>query len=510
MTQTNQHECSECGTITEDIQLIDNQYLCNDCMQTHYTTCDDCNSIIPIDEAYTTHDGRTICDDCSSDHYFTCDYCNTLHHIDEPYIVTHDDQYICDDCSCHYIYCNDCGQYYHEDDMNYCERDDEYYCNNCYDNHIYDNIYGYHDFSDWEYYTTDNPPTYTPQLSTNYLGAEIEIYNSTNQYSNNDTAGYVNSHIPAVCMEDGSIGNGYEIITHPQTFEYYVSRYEDYSNTFRYLRDCGYVGDDSTTCGLHIHISSAHLQDDTIDKIYLFMENYKDRLINFSRRHSTRWAKFLSDAKRNDESDDIIKSIDYIKKEKCNHDRYMALNIQHSSRTIEFRLFKSTLNIETFYATLQLVKSIVEVCDSTPIEEITWDKVINYIDEPYLKSYLNRRNITSTSQPIVNNTELYYNEYIKPKEELLNKSNELILKIHRAIKKVINRANNEKYARYYSISAHLMTLCEDYLQPMQIRPDAYSKEDIKYRLKYVNDDIQNMIRNTESLDKLNKVLKELI
>ena len=240
------------------------------------------------------------------------------------------------------------------------------------------------------------------------------------------------------------------------------------------------------------------------------MENYKDRLINFSRRHSTRWAKFLSDAKRSDKSDDIIKSIDYIKKEKTNHDRYMALNIQHSSRTIEFRLFKSTLNIETFYATLQLVKSIVEVCDSTPIEEITWDKVINYIDEPYLKSYLVRRNITSTSQPIVNNTELYYNEYIKPKEELLNKSNEMLIKIHRAIKKVINRANNEKYSKYYSVASNLMSFCDDYLQPMQIRPDAYSIEDMKYRLKYVNDNIQNLIRYTDSLENLNKVLKELI
>lgn len=240
------------------------------------------------------------------------------------------------------------------------------------------------------------------------------------------------------------------------------------------------------------------------------MENYKDKLINFSRRHSTRWAKFLSDAKRENESDDVIKSMDYIKKEKYNHDRYMALNIQHSDRTIEFRLFKSTLNIETFYATLQLVKSIVEVCDSTPIESITWDKVVNYIDSPYLRSYLARRNITSASQPIVNNSELYYNEFIKPKEDLLNEANELLIKIHKAIKKVINRANNEKYSRYYSVASNLMLYCDDYLQPLQIRPDSYSIGDIRYRLQYTRDGISNLIRHTESLDNLNKVLKELI
>jgi hypothetical protein len=394
--------------------------------------------------------------------------------------------------------------------MVYCEHDDEYYCYRCIDNHAYDNIYGYHDFSDWVFYTTHSNATYNPEIGTSYLGAEIEVYNSTNQYSNNETAEYVKNHIPAVCMEDGSIGNGYEIVTHPQTLEYYISRYNDYRDTFTYLREHGYVGDDSTTCGLHIHISSAHLKEDTIDKIYLFMENYKDKLINFSRRHSTRWAKFLSDAKRSDESDDVIKSIDYIKKEKKNHDRYMALNIQHSSRTIEFRLFKSTLNIETFYATLQLVKSIVEVCDSTPIEEITWDKVVNYIDEPYLTSYLTRREILSSAQPLVNNTELYYNEFIKPKEELLNKSNELLINIHKAIKKIINRANNEKYSRYYSVASNLMMFCDDYLQPMQIRPDAYAVSDIKYRLDYVNTGIKNMIEGSTSIENLNKVLKELI
>lgn len=507
MTQTN--TCYECGTNTNDTQLINDNHICNTCLETHYTTCTDCGDLIRLDDANYTHNDRVICNNCLSTSYFTCDDCNNIYPQDYAHIYTRDGEVICDSCSYNYVYCSDCGEYYHENDTTYCEHEDQYYCYNCIDNHNYDNIYGYHDFSEWEFHTTTNT-THTPELGTSYLGAEIEVYNSTNEYRNNDSAGYVNAHIPAVCMEDGSIGNGFEIVTHPQTLEYYIQNYEKYKDTFAYLRDRGYVGDDSTTCGLHIHISSAHLNEDTIDKIYLFMENYKDRLINFSRRHSERWAKFLSDAKRNNESDDIIKSIDYIKKEKTNHDRYMALNIQHSSRTIEFRLFKSTLNIETFYATLQLVKSIVEVCDSTPVEEITWDKVVNYIDEPYLKSYLVRRNITSTNLPIVNNSELYYNEYIKPKEEFLNKSNELLLRIHRAIKKVVNRANNEKYARYYSVANNLLMLCDDYLQPMQIRPDAYSVQDIKYRLEYVNNAIDNMIRHAESIENLHKVLKELI
>jgi hypothetical protein len=86
----------------------------------------------------------------------------------------------------------------------------------------------------------------------------------------------------------------------------------------------------------------------------------------------------------------------------------------------------------------------------------------------------------------------------------------MIVKIHRAIKKVINRANNEKYNRYYAIVNNLMMYCEDYLQPIQIRPDAYSINDLRYRLDYVQNGIDNLIRHTESLDKLNKVLKELI
>ena len=81
-------------------------------------------------------------------------------------------------------------------------------------------------------------------------------------------------------------------------------------------------------------------------------------------------------------------------------DRYYAVNLSNHT-TIEFRVFRGTLNINTFMATLQFVESVIQFIKTIPINNhqlINWDEYKTYISnesEKYLKliNYLNSKEL---------------------------------------------------------------------------------------------------------------------
>jgi hypothetical protein len=71
-----------------------------------------------------------------------------------------------------------------------------------------------------------------------------------------------------------------------------------------------------------------------------------------------------------------------------NLDRYYAVNLTNRN-TIEFRMFRGTMNIETFFATMELVDNIVKLCKDKTTNEIqtmnfedllTTDRLLKYWD----------------------------------------------------------------------------------------------------------------------------------
>ena len=76
--------------------------------------------------------------------------------------------------------------------------------------------------------------------------------------------------------------------------------------------------------------------------------------------------------------------------------------------TIEFRLFRGTLKLNTLYATLQFVNRIVDTALTLSESEITdqsWSDFVAGITEPELIQYLKERRI-------------YINEEVKVEEEV--------------------------------------------------------------------------------------------
>ena len=75
--------------------------------------------------------------------------------------------------------------------------------------------------------------------------------------------------------------------------------------------------------------------------------------------------------------------------------RYTAVNLTNRE-TIEIRLFRGTLKLNTLRATLQLVNLICNVALSVPdetLQSMSWHDFLNWVTEPELIQYLKERNL---------------------------------------------------------------------------------------------------------------------
>lgn len=410
----NYYQCGDCeefvdcfnGTYIEDCD----KWVCNDCLN-NYSYCDDCDNYVSGTTYTAYRNGRevSICEHCRSDIYCECNGCHDLIHYDD---LQYDDD-------------NDCC-----------------YCENCYE--YKGGIGDYHE-------TANNG--FTKQLldgedeNTMTFGAEIEVDYGDNK---NDVAKNFRKTIPCGTDYDGSLSNGFEVVTQPFSWNWLLEHKEDFKKAFQYAIDNGWKSHDTSTCGQHIHVSRPK---DTriIDRIAFIMETYKDELIRFSRRNDTHWCRFYSDIYRdcNDRFKKDLKTIKGLSKmiDGNKYEHRIALNLQHDA-TLEFRIFRGTLNFETFMANIQLVKNITELCSdlNLDIKNITWDKLTQ---GEYVRPYVESKGIFTNKIP-----RDLSNDIIKYE----NKLNKLCYKMVQDIIVQINKAYNVEFQKVCKGDADYQTI----------------------------------------------------
>ena len=77
-----------------------------------------------------------------------------------------------------------------------------------------------------------------------------------------------------------------------------------------------------------------------------------------------------------------------------NSERYYAVNLQNED-TVEFRIFRGTLNYNTFLATLQFVYNLCHMVKSISVadlQKISFLSICNYNKFPEMENYLKERN----------------------------------------------------------------------------------------------------------------------
>ena len=369
------YECEQCGEwinreIDNDIVETEDCIFCSsDCAEDYgYRQCYHCSDWVYENDSYYTHDGNLICEDCYNNHYTTC---------------------------------NECGEIYNIDDMCYDEEEDVDVCYNCYNEattraELVKN-YHYYKSSYWQ------PRFYNNTSNDNLFGVELEVENKKQLITNNETVKKIceiDKDEVFVFESDGSLNNGFEIISNPCSLNYWYSKENELKEIFEKLSNSGFSSHDTTTCGLHIHFSRDYVDTEIIGRILYLFEKFKNHLVMFSRRkidNLNRWASFMN-------VDFKELSLDYVKSNQDNCNRYKAVNLTNN-KTIEIRIFKGTLKFESFMACIELVNNIVEMAKNMNDNEIinveSFYNVIEYRKTKYLKQYCLERRIVEN----VNNIE---------------------------------------------------------------------------------------------------------
>lgn len=310
-----------------------------------------------INEALTTGNAQYFCSDCDDEHTY-CTDCQLYVERDEMMDIGWDEMR-CPSCYENYSSCEYCDEVYHQDNGPQCSCDEE----------MQENSRLIHDYSfrpdpvfhgmrpdvltkDIKMFTTMREPR---RISVTGFELEMEADNC----DLSEGAELATDIFGDSCYlkHDGSLSNGFEVVSHPMTKEYIqnvlpLARLKE-------LSDMGMRSATTRTCGLHVHINKGFFEGRE-SSLYRFMsmfyrntEQWKT-LAGRSRSTYAQWDDF--------EATQMLRYAKGLRSgnmRQCNNDRYVALNLQ-PRHTLELRFFKGTLNPRTIQARLEGVHAVAE------------------------------------------------------------------------------------------------------------------------------------------------------
>ena len=411
---TSEHEiitCACCGCVLENdypdgsYQIANGDYVCEDCRDREYVYCEECDELVHIDDVEEV-DGRTVCTDCleNSDKYFQCSDCGEWHREANRwgirnYYETTDGRTICQGCcDNNYYLCYDCGDAVYYSDAE--EIEDEWFCPDCarrQRGRIHE--YGYkpdpefktiHDIF-FDRYDSDNL----------YFGVELEVDDGDNR---RDCAEELTAKSEDIyCKTDGSLHEGIEIVTHPCTLDYHREGLP-WGELTRIAADYNFESESTSTCGLHVHVGVQQLGNSEEErkavksKLVMLFDRHWDNLVVFSRREESEldeWSE-RPDFDYGENEEETLENAFNTK----SRGRYQAVNLTNS-HTVEFRLFKGTLNSRKILASIELVSAFCHYAMNHPVDDVMkskWSDILGNSDYPELTWYLDRYRLDGEGQ----------------------------------------------------------------------------------------------------------------
>jgi len=210
-------KCEICGKETTETCELDGKVMCTECRDGHTVVCSRCRKRIWNDDNYGD-DHIDLCSDCYGMPYTRCDRCNA--------ILTYD-----------------AVLYYDDEDIPYCD--------DCYDAVANERIIHGYNYKPYPIFYGD---------SKMHLGVELEIddggEDSDNAQKIMNVANVQHDHL--YCKHDGSIDNGFELVTHPMDLMYHRT-VMPWKAILETVANLGYRSHQTSTCGLHIHVSRCAL-----------------------------------------------------------------------------------------------------------------------------------------------------------------------------------------------------------------------------------------------------------
>ena len=371
----------------DGLYTVDDKTMTEEEFNDRYIICYHCgNAVDKSDTIYCETNGEEYCIDCADNILRYCDCCeNYFLPCDMVRFCDSDSQY-CDTCASAEGYrCHDCGDWYRYSDSG-SWNGDYWYCYDCYGNNMLDSYHSMKGDGYYEFYGDES------RRDAPYMGFELEVDSSERQnigsaikYASRKFGDFLHFE------EDGSLNYGFENISHPASLSYHLSRMGDYKDLFDEYTSEGFTSHNNGRCGLHIHIDRTFFgknEDSAIAKLLYIFEKHWENLMKFSRRTSGQlhWCcRYKTEV-----SDSIKEIVEKSKRSSCCYSRYYAVNLTNEN-TIEIRMWRGTMNKETFEATLKFTDRLARLAknrSAVAISRMSFEEILG--DDEVIVSYWNR------------------------------------------------------------------------------------------------------------------------
>lgn len=348
----------------------------------HYNRCDLCEGLYVVSARGTAslqswgYDSE-VCQSCAESHA----YCELGEHFTQDNMYYWRGDQSCWECISDRggAFCDDCDDVYHMD----------YGCENCGQN-AYGAIHSYSYKPDPRFrYVLDvdgDLSTERSRVGKVFMGLEIEVEAvdcSVKKGVEVLQANLDSDERYIYLKHDGSLNNGFEIVTHPCTL---ASHKSQNLQAFQMLANAGFRGWKTSTCGIHVHVNR-----DAFNGVphqwrwtRMFAHN-QSQFVALAGRDSAQWASFR----------EMKEKLSWAFKHQHGRgdNRYEAINLCNWN-TFEVRIFRSSLKPERIMMIVELIDATVEYTRHLTIREMAdhaleWSRFASWVRAEQAEKYPN-------------------------------------------------------------------------------------------------------------------------
>jgi len=313
--------------------------------------CEGCESTDRLTVVTIEGNDMSLCDSCESN-TGECSRCHDNYYCDD--LTFFDGEYWCESCADYVLrFCHSCDNLYYNSRGCDCQVDDD-------DDESCDSIHQYsykpypffHSTSDGqiEIFSSGH------QGSALYVGCELET--ETIHGSRRETVGAFSNFPFFYLKEDCSLTNGYEIVSHPATFEAWALLFPEIVSRFATASNLGVRAWTRSNCGLHFHLSRASFTQAHTMRFHKFIMENATEMIGFAGRESGYGSFYSDNGKASDRAKGYQQPV-----------RGCAINY-YNDNTIELRFFRPTLDAVGFVGIIQFVFAVHEYTKQISVRDL--------------------------------------------------------------------------------------------------------------------------------------------
>jgi hypothetical protein len=258
---------------------------------------------------------------------------------------------------------------------------DEYggdgYCEDCYPRRHSGIIKDYHEGAD----DTKFLPTFKQQEL--YLGMELETDGYHDWRESAEDVMTLSPDEEYFWLEgDCSLDRGFELITHPATLEYHLTKFPWDKISQVLSRQLGVRAENSPHAAIHIHISrdffGRNYRSSSLKMIYL-VDKFRQEFLTTANTSDYLAMRSANSHCRNDF--DRILDLGKVRTywDTFRGERYSAVNLYCKEDTVELRFFRSTLDVNKILAYLELADYLARMAKnitSAQMKKVSWQGIV--------------------------------------------------------------------------------------------------------------------------------------